>query len=295
MPPEPPQPPMRPVPPTLAQEPAQAQEASAVEVLRHRLETLEIELAREREKAQAADALLKQREAMRTEVEGEIRRLSEQFRQAKNVTQLEEERSQYRGRIEALEARLGELHASLTSLVQKALERPDPAPAPAPSPAAGGEVHSGLAALAQALERAREESSRRDEELRSSVRSMEELLRQPPAGLREALAPLEAQARALEGLQAELADGARRGADEERSLREQLREAVSGFAGEAAERLAAIDSRLAERLQDDAERLKAVERDRETLRQELQGEAREIRREASEARRDADETFERRL
>jgi chromosome segregation ATPase len=105
-----------------------------------RVEMLERELVAEREKAAAASNLLSQQEALKNEVEGHLKALTDQLRREKAERDGEEAKSHARGRVEALERRLDEMNATFAQLLKEAVSRQSPAAAIVPVEALGAEL-----------------------------------------------------------------------------------------------------------------------------------------------------------
>lgn len=143
--PQPPVPP-RPVPPApprpeLIAPPARLPAATPMmDFFQKRVEALERELAAERERAAAATSLLSQQEALKNEVEGHLKGLTDQLRREKAERDGEEAKSHARGRVEALERRLDEMNATFAQLLKEAVTRQSPAAAIVPVEALGAEL-----------------------------------------------------------------------------------------------------------------------------------------------------------
>jgi chromosome segregation ATPase len=106
-----------------------------------RVEALERELTLERERATSASNLLTQQEALKSEVEGHLKGLTDQLRREKAERDGEEAKSHARGRVEALERRLDEMNATFAQLLKEAVSRQTPAPVySAVEPALGAEL-----------------------------------------------------------------------------------------------------------------------------------------------------------
>lgn len=143
--PQPPVPP-RPVPPApprpelIATPPRLAVGTPMMDFFQKRVEALERELAAERERATAASSLLTQQEALKNEVEGHLKGLTDQLRREKAERDGEEAKSHARGRVEALERRLDEMNATFAQLLKEAVSRQSPAAAVMPVEALGAEL-----------------------------------------------------------------------------------------------------------------------------------------------------------
>jgi len=143
--PQPPVPP-RPVPPApprpelIAPPPRLPAATPMMDFFQKRVEMLERELVAERERATAASNLLSQQEALKTEVEGHLKALTDQLRREKAERDGEEAKSHARGRVEALERRLDEMNATFAQLLKEAVSRQSPAAAIVPVEALGAEL-----------------------------------------------------------------------------------------------------------------------------------------------------------
>lgn len=184
-PPEPPRsvPPLPPPPEMIAPRPTHVPLTPMMDFLQRRLETAEKELSLERERARSAEALMKQQEALRAEVESHLKSLSEQLRREKAERESSEMQSHARGRIDALEKRLDEMQQAWVSLLKEAVgqrQAGDQA-----SSAAQGALKAEVAALSQNLESRLSASERRQalEDQRQEER-LEALSRERTALLR---------------------------------------------------------------------------------------------------------------
>jgi len=234
--PEPPRPP-RVWPPGTP--PAAPADASIVDYLRRRLDGIERELLRERERASAAEDALKQREALRGEVETELKRLAEQFRQQKSVEQLEQERSVSRGRVQSLENRLDEMHKTWSGMLEQALSG---------GGAGHREISESLAALRQELDALRRhvgEAAERSESGRAELwsRSITDLGRE----LRERLAEADRRRADESALQARRLDALEASEKETRGTFERLAQTLLEISDRGREELGArLENALAE-------------------------------------------------
>ena len=84
---------------------------------------LERDLERERKRAEAAENLLRQQESLRGEADRQLKDILEQLKREKNEQDSEEEKSHARGRIDALEERLDEMHHTWSELLKEALAK----------------------------------------------------------------------------------------------------------------------------------------------------------------------------
>ncbi len=92
-----------------------------LDFFQRRIETLEGELARERERTVSAQNVLAQQEGLRSEVESHLKSLNDQIRREKAEREGDESRSHARGRIEALEKRLDGMTATLSQVLTQAV------------------------------------------------------------------------------------------------------------------------------------------------------------------------------
>jgi len=96
-----------------------------MEFFQKRLESLERELAAEKERAQSAQNALSQQATLRSEVESTLKNLTEQLRREKAEKETSEEKSHSRGRIDALEKRLDDMHQTWAALLKDAVAQRD--------------------------------------------------------------------------------------------------------------------------------------------------------------------------
>lgn len=248
------QPPDRPSPPPSSLPPAppplgllRKEETPLMEYLRKRMEILERELAVERERARAAEGLVKQQETLRGEVEGQLKGIADQMRQEKALREAEHDKTASHGRIEALEQRLDEMHKTWASLLKDAIGRRE---------LGLSETTASVEKLSRALDELRQDFA----SLQGSVAGVAQF----PAEVQElrTLLPVLAKART----------------EDETLLREQLREMLSAYGEAVASRMKDIGARLAEESGRQRERVEQLVRDRATLAaafEEQKGAARE--------------------
>jgi hypothetical protein len=94
-----------------------------MDFMSRRLEALEKDLAVERERANAAASLLQQQEALRAQVEDQLKGLADNMRRERAERDGEETKQHARGRIDALEKRLDEMHQSWVTLLRDAMSQ----------------------------------------------------------------------------------------------------------------------------------------------------------------------------
>jgi DNA repair exonuclease SbcCD ATPase subunit len=92
-----------------------------MDFFQRRVEALERELALERERAQSAQGLLGQQEALKAEVDQHLKAITDQLRREKTERDGDAARSHAHGRIEALEKRLDEMNATFAQLLKDAV------------------------------------------------------------------------------------------------------------------------------------------------------------------------------
>lgn len=122
-----------------------------MDFFQRRVEALERELSQERERAAAANGLLSQQEALRSEVDAQLQKLSEQLKREKGERDGDEAKSHSRGRIEALEKRLDEMNATFANLLRDAVTHREDGAAPG-SAALAAEMASFRAALKDGMD-----------------------------------------------------------------------------------------------------------------------------------------------
>lgn len=93
-----------------------------------RIEALEKDLAMERERALTAQNMLSQQDALRSEVDGHLKALSDQLRREKAERDGDEAKSHAQGRVDALEKRLDEMHGTFAALLKDAVAKRDALP-----------------------------------------------------------------------------------------------------------------------------------------------------------------------
>ncbi len=173
-PPQPPPVPPAPPPPELIKPPqTHVPLTPMMDFFQRRLESLERELALARERAGSAERELKSQASIRTEVEVEMRSISEQLRREKTERESGESQSMAKGRIEALEKRLDEMHQTWAQLLREVVARGREGPGTAES----AEPISQLAAAVRRL----------DASLPQGLRSVETALESEVAALGSAL------------------------------------------------------------------------------------------------------------
>jgi DNA repair exonuclease SbcCD ATPase subunit len=120
-----------------------------MDFFQRRVENLERELALERERAQAAQNLLGHQEALKNEVEGHLKGLSDQLKREKLERDGDEARSRSHGRVEALEKRLDEMNSTFANLLKDAVSSRDGGPS---SAALAAELSSFRGSLKDAMD-----------------------------------------------------------------------------------------------------------------------------------------------
>lgn len=102
--------------------------ASMMDFFARRIEMLEKDLAMERERAATAQNMLAQQDALRTEVDGHLKALTDQLRREKAERDGDEAKSHAQGRVDALEKRLDEMHGTFAALLKDAVAKRDALP-----------------------------------------------------------------------------------------------------------------------------------------------------------------------
>ncbi len=144
--------------PAHAPEPAPGAPAM-MDFFQRRVENLERELALERARAASAQNMLAQQDALRAEVDAQLKALTDQIRREKAERESDESRSHARGRIESLEKRLDEMGATFSSLLKEAVAGRNDGPS-------SGALAAELAAFRGALKDSMESVARWRGELR---------------------------------------------------------------------------------------------------------------------------------
>lgn len=93
-----------------------------------RIEALEKDLALERERALTAQNMLSQQDALRSEVDGHLKSLTDQLRREKAERDGDEAKTHAQGRVDALEKRLDEMHGTFAALLKDAVAKRDALP-----------------------------------------------------------------------------------------------------------------------------------------------------------------------
>lgn len=108
--------------------PAQPGVTPMMDFFQRRVDSLERELAVERERASAAQTLLSQQDALRAEVDAHLKGLTDQLRREKLERDGEEAMTHSRGRVEALEKRLDEMNSTFAQLLKDAVSQRNDSP-----------------------------------------------------------------------------------------------------------------------------------------------------------------------
>lgn len=237
-----------------------------MDFFQRRLEAMERELALERERARAAEGRLQQKESLSGEVEGQLKSMAEQLKREKTERESEEVKSHARGRIDALEKRLDEMHQSFVALLRDAIAKQSGAAD------AQKDLSHGQAAMGEGVS----------------------ALKTAFAELADKVALWRAESQGMAGLLPELRALAAALPDSARRFEGQLAQMLAQFQAEQRDRAAAWERRQELERERGEERLRAFaqekaalersaqERDHET-RQALMDEA--VRREAAVAKR----------
>ncbi len=232
-----------------------SEESPLVEYMRHRLDSMERELIRSKEQALSAKNMLEHQEKLRLEVENHLKSISAELKREKQLRDSEESQAQSAGRIEALEHRLDEMHASWAGLLRDAIK---------------GQEASREAVAPRLDNVAGEFATVRDE----IVRLKDEL-----AAVRKALAPVDDLAGEVDSLRKAFPETTRRRAIEDKALRDEIGGLAEKLGDTIGQRLEAIDRRIAQELHANQERLSAIQRERDTLRETIDEQHHRIRQE----------------
>jgi chromosome segregation ATPase len=231
-----------------------------MDFFQRRLEALERELNAERQRAQAAQNLLGQQDAMRSEVESSLKSMREQLRREKAEKETESEKSHSRGRIDALEKRLDEMHQTWAALLKDAVaarEGKDKEAAAAQS-ALGREVGAAADGL---------------RELKAQIEAWRsEMSNVPQAG-------------------ATLGQLARELPERERRLLSETQGQLTAFAAEVADRLSVFEQRHNQESERQETRLNELSRERAALQRQWDEANHEVRREFLQERIAREETL----
>ncbi|MBI5623254.1 MAG: hypothetical protein HY924_05705 [Elusimicrobia bacterium] len=192
-PPEPPRRPSRPVPPAppptelLKPAPTHVPLTPMMEFMERRVTALEGELALARGRAEAAESTLQSQASMRSEVEAQLKTLTEQLRREKSERDSAETSSQAKGRIAALEQRLDQLHATWADILKETLLGKETASRTLPAETAGEmkELRGTLSCLPRLLDAITSMEARQSgldvqikEELRAALNDISAVLRE---------------------------------------------------------------------------------------------------------------------
>lgn len=216
-----------------------------MEYMRARMEIIERELIKERERAAASENIMKQQEALRSDVEAHLNRIGAQLIQEKSVQELSEDRSEQKGRVESLEKRLDDMHGTWAQLLKDAFQRSEDGRA---------QLTPEIRAFTEAMGA-----------LREDVRSLGAGFKR----LEDEAASQRALAREVEGLRQEVPLAARRREEEEKALRDELRAHAERLGEALFERLTGMDRRIAEELRHQEDRLEVMIRERASLQEAL--------------------------
>ncbi|MEE8424543.1 MAG: hypothetical protein V3S11_01875, partial [Elusimicrobiota bacterium] len=229
------------------------EESALMDYMRQRMESMERELGKERERALSSEQLLKQQEVLRGEVESQLKKISEQIKQEKMVGQLQEDRSAFAGRVQSLEKRLNEMHNIWAELLREAV-------------------------------------GKRETEVSFAAPEVE-ALNTGVGKLRKDLALFKDELSALPGLVPELQQlgkilpaESRRRAEEEKALREHISALIARMSETLTERMSSLDHRLASELEAHQERMTRMTHERDALRETIDEQRALIRQETLKER-----------
>ncbi|MBI3550467.1 MAG: hypothetical protein HY078_15625 [Elusimicrobia bacterium] len=220
---------------------------SLVEYLRRRMEVIERELKLERERTRSAEDLLRTQDSARGEVDKQLKTLLDQLKQEKQEKETAELQSRSRGRIDALEQRLDEMHRTWAGLLSQAIDKRE--------------------AREPDSDAAREELGA----LRKELESMKQAFSEVPAKIVPELAELKAQ---LPKTAASREEG-------DRHLGDSVRDLIARFAQTMTDRLGDMDRKLSLELEKHKERVDAVATERSLMQQAIEEQRHHVRQEYS--------------
>jgi chromosome segregation ATPase len=238
-----------------------------MDFLQRRLESLEKELGAEKDRARAAQSLLTQQDAMRAEVESNLKGLYEQIRREKSERESEEMKSHARGRIDVLEQRLDEMHQTWASLLKDAISNRDGAAKETLALQADlrrevGAVADALSQLSAQLPELRGLVGQVPAEERRGFTQVAERLSRMAADVQDRLAALERrQAQQAESLEARVLDLTR----ERAALQEAWQEQNHAVHRESAKERMLRENQLGEQVSEICRRLDEMARAQQTL------------------------------
>lgn len=220
-----------------------------MDFLSRRLEALEKDLAVERERANAAASLLQQQEALRSQVEDQLKGLADNMRREKSDRESEESKQHARGRIDALEKRLDEMHQSWVTLLRDAMSQRE-------------STHLQVTGSQETI--AREQAALKQEltALQGGINQLVEQMGQWRGEVRP-LAEAAPSLRAFEG---------------------QVSQMLSHFATELRDRVAAWERRQSAEMERHEERLRDFSREKAALQRELEQRDHMLRQESNQER-----------
>ncbi|MFC1679483.1 hypothetical protein ACFL2T_04660, partial [Elusimicrobiota bacterium] len=231
------------------------EESPLMEYMRQRMEIMEREILKERERALGSEALLKQQEDLRNQVETQLKKISQQVRQEKTVRDLEDNKQQSVARVEALEKRLDEMHNTWAELLKDSVKRQEA-------------THKSLAPEIRAFTEGMAA-------LRDELRVMKEGF----SRLQEDVHPFSSLASEVEGLRAAIPAASRRREAEDKALRDELSGMVDRIGEGLIERLDAIDRRVAQEVHEHQDRLATMSQERHALQESVEEQHHRIRQE----------------
>jgi len=264
-----PQEPKKPAPPPAGL--LKSEDTPLVEYMRHRLDSMERELIRSKEQATSAKNMLDHQEKLRLEVENHLKSISAELKREKQLRDSEDDKLQSAGRVEALEHRLDEMHASWAGLLRDAIQGQE---------ATRESVAPRLDNVAGEFATVRDEIVRLKDEL---------------VTIRKALAPVDDLAGEVDSLRRTLPETTRRRAIEDKALRDELGGMAERLGETISQRLEAIDRRIAQELHANQDRLSAIQRERDTLRETIDEQHHRIRQEHLKERTALEDQFNHRI
>ncbi|PCI36114.1 MAG: hypothetical protein COB53_10350 [Elusimicrobia bacterium] len=248
-----------------------SEDTPLVEYMRHRLDSMERELIRSKEQATAAKAMLENQEKLRAEMESHLKSISEELKKEKEMRQDEDSRMESGTRIESLEHRLDEMHASWAGLLRDAIKGQE---------ASREAVAPRLDIVTGQFSAVRDDIARLKDEL---------------TAVRKALAPVDDLAGEVDSLRRAFPETTRRRAIEDKALRDEVAGLAERLGDTVAQRLEAIDRRIAQELHANQDRLAAIQRERDSMRETIDEQHHRIRQDHLKERTALEDQFNHRL
>lgn len=245
-----------------------------MDFFQRRLEALEKDLQLEREKARSAQGLIQQQETMRAEVEAQLKSLTDNLRREKAERESEETKSHARGRIDALEKRLDEMHQSFVSLLKDAIGQRE---------AGAQAANQSQAALISAVNNSQSSLAKEQAALstgQSSLRQEITALSGAINALMEQVSQWRVESQSVGHVVPELRALVSQVPADGRRLEGQLAQQLSQFSAELREKMSSWERRQELEAQKTADRLDALGREKAALLRSWEEQNHELRQQA---------------